>query len=312
MSNEVCLMANTKLLPPNVVIGGVPKAGTTALYDYLSKRDDFYFPVHKEPYFFSHHKQSLNHLNPYIRGLIINDIPKYNKLYNGSANGQFRGDASTCYLYHSKRVITNLHELVSKDSFPKFLFIIRNPVDRALSHYTYSAMKGIEKRSIQDAMFSPDASVRGGALDWDGDYVGASMYGERLRDFFNASISVKVVVFEELFNESTLKEIVEFFGAKWDGRKITATSNPSGVLNSKLLARFFFHDNWPKKIARNILSENQIAGLRRIKDNYLSSKLKKVKYADDLRQKLWLKFESDVRVVEELVGQDVYLRWRHM
>jgi hypothetical protein len=38
---------------PNFLIVGVPKAGTTSLYKYLSQHPDVYVPKIKEPHYFS-------------------------------------------------------------------------------------------------------------------------------------------------------------------------------------------------------------------------------------------------------------------
>lgn len=121
---------------PNFLIVGVQKGGTTSLYNYLIQHPHIAPASEKEVHFFD--------LN-FHRGL-----DWYHAQFPRVADGKnlLTGEASPYYIFHP-RVPPLIHQ-----HFPqvKLIVLLRNPVERAISHYYYYVKIGFEKRSLEDAI----------------------------------------------------------------------------------------------------------------------------------------------------------------
>jgi hypothetical protein len=138
--------ATAKLRPlPDFLIIGAQKAGTTALYAYLRRHPAITGPSWKEVSYFDRH---------YARGL---------SWYRGNfpnllrARGELVGEASPSYLFHPlapQRVKELLPEA-------RLVALVRNPVDRALSHYNHEVALGREPLSFEDALAAEEDRLQG-------------------------------------------------------------------------------------------------------------------------------------------------------
>ena len=109
---------------PNLIIGGVHKAGTTSVFTYLSLHPDVCASSTKEIGFFM----------PLKYGKQIPSMNEYAGYFEGcKSNTKYLLEASPSYIY-GKELIANriLQELGSE---VKMIFIFRNPVDRIFSFY---------------------------------------------------------------------------------------------------------------------------------------------------------------------------------
>ncbi|MEB3358013.1 MAG: sulfotransferase domain-containing protein [Synechococcales bacterium] len=109
---------------PDFVIIGAAKAGTTTLFEYLCKHPQIYIPSRKEISFFS-----VDYI--YDRGL-----DWYSSLFDDAKPGQLCGDASTKYS-RLEQYPKTLERMVPVLKNPKFIYILRHPVDRAYSFYIH-------------------------------------------------------------------------------------------------------------------------------------------------------------------------------
>jgi len=129
---------------PDFLIIGAQKAGTTALYAYLRRHPQITGPSWKEVSFFDRH---------YARG---------EAWYRGNFPNALRarglvGEASPSYLFHPfapERVATMVPEV-------KLIALVRNPVDRAFSHYQHEVALGREPLSFEHALEAENARLRG-------------------------------------------------------------------------------------------------------------------------------------------------------
>lgn len=122
----------------NLHILGVQKAGTTALASFLEQHPDIYVVDGKEAHVFDHptfHEQA-------------NKTRQARLKYNAKLSN-YQGEAIVC----DATPITIFREQYLKQCIDynhnaKFIVILRNPLDRAISHYTMSKQRGIEKRTM--------------------------------------------------------------------------------------------------------------------------------------------------------------------
>lgn len=127
----------TELPWPNLFVPGAGKSATTSLHLYLNQHPDIWMSKDKEPVFF-------NNLGRYQSK---KSRKFYLSLFEKGKDKQYRGESSTDYMY-SELAIKHIKETVRD---PKFIFILRNPIDRAISHYNWLKGIGFEKRPFREA-----------------------------------------------------------------------------------------------------------------------------------------------------------------
>ena len=131
---------NPVRLLPGFVIIGTQRGGTTSLYNYLAEHPSIGVASIKEVHFFDtpHYKQGL----AWYRGHFPPFIQKY---YTRHAQKQafITGEASPYYLFHpfaARRMANTLPHV-------KLIVMLRNPVDRAYSHFYHELDGGHETLS---------------------------------------------------------------------------------------------------------------------------------------------------------------------
>lgn len=123
-------------LLPNLVIPGVPKAGTSSLFWYLSQHPDICAADRKE----------VNH----FRSLRYGQEPPgpledYARHFGHCGGRTYRMDASPAYVYGGRRVVEALHEHLPD---PRIVFILREPVGRLWSSYVSLKERGKLRSSV--------------------------------------------------------------------------------------------------------------------------------------------------------------------
>lgn len=165
---------------PSFVVIGAQKAGTTSLFRYLSRHPAVTPPRLKEIHFFDLH---------WGKGL-----PWYSAHFPLALPGgsPFTGEASPYYLFHP-RVPERMFRVLPG---AKILVLLRNPVDRALSHYHWEVQYGNERSSFRDALarekaLLPQETLRlqeeaeyVSFLHQHGSYLARGHYAEQLRRWF--------------------------------------------------------------------------------------------------------------------------------
>jgi len=128
---------------PGAIVIGTQKGGTSSVFRYLIQHPQFFGAINKEVHFFDYR---------YDKGL-----PWYQAMFPFShslPHGSVTGEATPFYLYHPlvpARVAESLPEA-------RFIVLLREPVDRALSHYYHNVRRGREKRPIVEA-FDAEATT---------------------------------------------------------------------------------------------------------------------------------------------------------
>lgn len=132
---------------PNFLICGTQRGGTTSLARYLMEHPEICIPRKKEIHFFD--------LN-YERG-----IKWYERQFR-ACKKDFKaiGEASPFYMY-LESVPERIHSLLPD---VKLIFILRNPVDRAYSHYWYEVKLGFEYLSFEEAIMREEERLARGDL----------------------------------------------------------------------------------------------------------------------------------------------------
>jgi hypothetical protein len=128
---------------PNFLVIGAMKAGTTALYNYLRRHPEVFMPDNKQPNFFADQAD----VGTWNRGLSW-----YERLFEGAGGARAVGEASITYtLYpYFQGVPGRVAEVLPN---VRLIYLVRNPIDRIVSHYWQRVRKGHEAdRTVEEAL----------------------------------------------------------------------------------------------------------------------------------------------------------------
>ena len=134
-------MNNNSLKPrlPDFVIIGAMKSATSSLYDQLGRQPGIFMCTPKEPNFFSDAEQ-------YIKGMSW-----YSSLFYEAPEGNLLGEASTHYtkLPTHRDTVHRLKEYLPE---ARFIYVMRHPIDRLISHYIHEWSTGVYNCGLEDAI----------------------------------------------------------------------------------------------------------------------------------------------------------------
>jgi Sulfotransferase domain len=138
---------------PDFLIIGAQKAGTTALYAYLRAHPAITGPPWKEVSFFDRHYRRGE---SWYRGNFPNRL-YLRRMRSRTGSEPLVGEASPSYLFHPlapERAASLVPEV-------RLIALVRNPVDRAFSHYQHEVALGREPLSFEEALEREDERMEG-------------------------------------------------------------------------------------------------------------------------------------------------------
>jgi Sulfotransferase family len=141
---------------PNFFLVGAAKAGTTSLHAYLGQHPQVFMSQFKEPTFFALYGEPPPPLHRADGSVIpinaAHDLDSYRALYRDAGDAAVLGDASTFYLV-DEHVPARLREHVPH---ARIAMVLRQPVDRAYSHYLDFRFRGFEPLASFTEAFRAD------------------------------------------------------------------------------------------------------------------------------------------------------------
>lgn len=188
---------------PNLVVIGAMKCGTTALHRYLDAHPEIGMSAMKETNFFVGPEFRDEEPEPWWRGgQWHRGIDWYASLFDPAK--PVRGETSPSYTSPDHPQVPGRMAKVVPDA--RLVYLVRDPLDRALSQYQHHVGDGAEHRSVGEALLDPESQ-----------YLSRSRYHDRLVPFlelFDPS-QVLVVVQERLLRDRrpTLRRIYDHVGA---------------------------------------------------------------------------------------------------
>jgi len=283
---------------PNFMCIGAAKSGTTTLYDILKQHPEIFIPAFKEPHFFD------------IPENYNNGIEWYVKNYFRNINKKIIADFTPSYFFEKetpKRIFKDLGTQI------KFVVLLRNPVDRAYSHYLHSVRDEHENLSFEDSLKQENERLE--SYEKKGDYLSylrnsyfhQGLYGdmlERYLEYFTLDNFLFIPFEEEFLQERkmTIQKILEFLSIEVKVELQTRLkSNPASKARLKFLKKMMNKRSWLRKVLkfmipsiqiRQIISNNiQRANLKEIQKEKLSEELKTDLYNEYFKEDI-IKFEK--------------------
>lgn len=177
-SADTIMTGNRNVLPQFLIIG-TQKGGTTSLYSYLTQHPNIKAAVIKEVHFFD---EQFHFGADWYK----------THFHDNLADGDITGEASPYYLFHPQ--VPGRVKRTIPDA--KFIVLLRNPIDRAYSHYQMMVRRGLEHLPFGEAVKAEQARVHDeyARMERDAEYNSVScahfsylkrgLYSEQLERWF--------------------------------------------------------------------------------------------------------------------------------
>ena len=235
----------------NLFVVGAMRAGSTSFLDILSSSMEVFVPPIKEPHyfadtlpanlyspsrFFSIEKYFEKEFPKPLHNAKVDTPEQYFKLFSLRKNEKYLVDGSTAYLHAPE----SSSKIFDYNNQAKIIILVRNPIERAFSHYKMDIGLGRTKESFENIIKNEIKLYQDDKLTWNS-YIGMSLYNsaiDRYKDLFGDN--VLVVSFENLIRnpEMELKTVSKFL--KVNLELISGIPNKNKARKLRSLRFFYF------------------------------------------------------------------------
>ena len=282
---------------PNFFIVGAPKCGTTSLYFYLQQHPDIFMCPIKEPNYFSFEEIEKQKL--YYRSVHIRSLKKYEALFSGVKTEKAIGEASVSYLYYPL-VPLKIKQIVPQ---AKAIMLLRNPVDRAFSHYLMDVRLGYVNINF-DNIIARKSSHRMLDLYYQ-QYVSLGLYYNQVKRYFDVfgNNNVSVIIFDELKTNAraVVKSLYSFLDVDTDYEPDTAQKKNEFLMPNNKLMRLLYENRAARTAAKALLPKSIATWVNGI----FASPMTKPTQSDAAKNILRDIYRADIGELEHLIGADL-------
>ena len=290
----------------NLFCIGCPKSGTTTLFKILCQHSQIHTPKFKEPFFFNNSNYQ-------------NGIDWYaNTYYDDIKNEKWILDFTPSYLY-SDKALFRINEY-SKGKDLKFIVMLRNPVERAYSHYLHTLRDGLEDLDFNDAIQAESERL----LNYENNllsqlkysYIYQSLYHKHLSKYFESfgRNNFFVINYDSQFLDKSefklmISDLQNFLGIKIENLNIEIKENFASESRSKILQTLVNSNGLHKRLARLLFKSKinrqiLINKFRKLNEKKMVKKDLEAEFKKNLYDKY---FHTDVLKLESLLEKK--LNW---
>lgn len=204
---------------PDFIIIGAMKSATSSLHTQLSLQDGIFMSSPKEPNFFSDDEI-------YDRG-----TDWYKNIFSEAENSDICGESSTHYTkiptfpYTISRIQDNITRV-------KFVYVVRHPIDRLISHYIHEWSQNVIKCDINEA------------VNLHPELVEYSLYHKQIAPYIEAfgRDAILIIAFQQIIHspQKTLERICAHVG--YDKSPTWVIEEKSKNISSQRIRSFPFYD----------------------------------------------------------------------
>jgi succinoglycan biosynthesis protein ExoL len=274
-----CMQTNGNRLPDFVCVGAM-RAGTTALYDYCAQHPEIGVSAVKETDFFVEAKN-------WHRG-----VKWYKGLFPAKPKvcGEFSPNYTKALVFPN--VPERMHAMLPN---AKIIYIVRHPVDRAISQYNHAFLSGQNPPELAHLM---------GSHEW-AHLIDTSCYNRQINLFLRYYHPSQLLVlnFDDVVCQPvhTLAKVAEFLGVskswKYNLRKSANSSKSLANLPKPVLRTA----NLPFVMAIKPYFPRRLRGWIKTQLETQKTRIPPI-FPDTIKRAMWMDMEADIREFSKLTG----------
>jgi hypothetical protein len=278
-----------------VFIVGAPKAGTTSLFHYLDTHPDILMSSVKEPDYFS--DKELLSQSLYYGGSRVDTIEKYNSLFPDGNDGKILGEGSVSYLFYPEVPL----RIKKYNSESKIIIMLRNPVERAFSHFLMDYRLGLTSVSFE-AEFHKKEGLNFQQYFLLGNY--STQINRYVKVFGRENIHVIWYSDFKKNSEKEVKKVFNFIGVNSSPKIDFGTVHNSFTMPKNNFIRMIYSVVWLRKTLTLMFPSKLIKSVR----NLFFREGNKPKLQEDLRRKIQLYYQNEIKELEQVLSVNLS-RW---
>ena len=301
----------------NAVLIGVPKSGSTTLADWLQEHPGVAMSRIKEPNFYASELDPLHFSPAFLRispdadfdywaqpdplprrhQAFVRHPSQYARMWPDAGPNQLRMEASTSYFWSPSAA----RDLAASNPGVKALVLLRNPVDRAFSHYRMARKYGLVSGSFIEEL-DRDAS---GSASWGQreNFAALSLYADSYQRWSASGAALHVYIYEEAFQDPRAfwAEVQQDLGLSAIALPHAERVHAAHDVRWPALTAFAQH-HW---LGRWLVGHMP----RSLKKKAIAASLatEPLRLTDTERAKAWTYFADDVARLEGLMGRNLSL-----
>jgi hypothetical protein len=204
---------------PDFLIVGAGKSGTTSLHEFLARHPDVVVPASKETLFF-HIATNPNRSQLAFLPNACLDLDSYLANFDIANDRQICGESCPSYLYYYEHSIANIMRFHPCWEKLKIIIILREPVDKIVSHYFF--VKNILSRTrpelsletIEQSLELEESRLSNPNILPDQLYLNGTRYVRQVKAYLNVFSDTKILLFDDLVASPTklYGELCEYLG----------------------------------------------------------------------------------------------------
>lgn len=291
-------------MTPDFLIIGAQKSGTTSLFKALASNRGIFMPQEKEVQFF-------NRDNFFYQG-----IEAYEEVFFRKKRDDIIGEASPQYLANKIAA----ERITTLCPGTKIIVILRNPVDRAYSHYRMTYRRGRTTNTFEEDIAKRFIKPYGTPEnpDMDRDYLLLGEYGRQLlwyKKYFKKR-SIKVIFLDSFENNPglVLEELQNLLGISelsLNSKLIHENKGGEGKYNR--LRNCIYHNMIVRYAARIFIPpQKRRSILFWLENSFFVKPVKQIDIEKKIRFQLESYFSNDTILLEKLLGKPVPWRYNEL
>ena len=280
-------------------IVGAPKSGTTSLYHYLSEHPQVEMSSQKEPDYFS--DKAIHEQGMYYAKNRVDTLDKYESLFVQKESVVY-GEASVSYLFYE-----NVAEDIKKyNPNAKIIIMLRNPIERAFSHYLMDYRLGLISDSFENVLAK--ISKHKNAHLFYQQYIEVSKYAKQIQrylDFFKKE-NILFIDYEDFKKNvsKTVDQVYNFLNISTEFVADINTKHNTFIMPKNKIIRLIYSFVFLRKILTFLFPTYLVKNIRVL----LFKSDKKPELLKETRSLLSIIFNDDIKKMEEVLAKN-YSKW---
>ena len=282
---------------------GAQKSGTTSLFKYIQHHSSLYLPPQKEVEFFVNDAVYSKGVDWYL-DVHFSDVDER----------KLRGEVCPAYMGY-RSAPARIHA-----EFPeiKLIAILRNPVDRAYSHYRMAVRRGTETRPFREVIeaqknegiVAPETKSTG--QDDSPFVLSFSLYGKTLDRYLKYFEREQILIlFQEDLDSNPRESVARLFSFlgvddSYEPDNLGREYHVGGIKRFPRLGKWIMQQEMLKSVGKKVLrSESNIQAARFWFEQFDIKPVKDQGPSGEDRDSLKRVFETDVELLERCLLLDV-------